>query len=57
VVELSKVVYSGKAGESQAYFHKIGCDCPPGFNIADYLIDLTSRRRSCPGRSANRSGG
>ncbi|GAA5976093.1 hypothetical protein JCM10908_005384 [Rhodotorula pacifica] len=36
-----KVVYSGKADQSQAYFQKIGCDCPPGFNIADYLIDLT----------------
>lgn len=36
-----KVVYSGRADESQAYFQKIGCDCPPGFNIADYLIDLT----------------
>lgn len=32
-----KVVYSGRAEESQAYFDKIGCACPPGFNIADYL--------------------
>lgn len=36
-----KVVFSGRADESQAYFQRVGCDCPPGFNIADYLIDLT----------------
>lgn len=43
-----KVVYSGKADESQTYFHKIGCDCPPGFNIADYLIDLTMQSEKSP---------
>ncbi|KAJ8295972.1 ABC transporter G family member [Rhodotorula toruloides] len=32
-----KVVYSGLAEASQAYLDKIGCACPPGFNIADYL--------------------
>ncbi|GAA5926365.1 hypothetical protein JCM1841_006993 [Sporobolomyces salmonicolor] len=36
-----RVVYSGKADTAQAYFEGIGCSCPPGFNIADYLIDLT----------------
>jgi hypothetical protein len=32
-----KVVYSGKAEGSQAYFESIGLPCPPGYNIADYL--------------------
>lgn len=37
-----RVVYSGKADESQAYFESIGCACPPGFNIADYLSASSS---------------
>ncbi|GAA5967082.1 hypothetical protein JCM11641_000435 [Rhodosporidiobolus odoratus] len=36
-----KVVYSGKADASQAYFEGIGSPCPAGYNIADYLIDVT----------------
>ncbi|GAA5829442.1 hypothetical protein JCM11251_005053 [Rhodosporidiobolus azoricus] len=36
-----KVVYSGKAESCQAYFAGIGSPCPPGYNIADYLIDVT----------------
>ncbi|GAA5925630.1 hypothetical protein JCM3775_001459 [Rhodotorula graminis] len=39
-----RVVYSGKADESQSYFESIGCACPPGFNIADYLIDITAQK-------------
>jgi ABC-type multidrug transport system ATPase subunit len=36
-----KAVYSGSFSQCQAYFQQIGYDCPPGFNIADYLVDLT----------------
>lgn len=36
-----QVVYSGPFPKCQSYFEKIGYPCPPGFNIADYLIDLT----------------
>ncbi|KOS23426.1 putative ATP-dependent permease [Escovopsis weberi] len=36
-----KVVYSGAFGQCQSYFDEIGYECPPGFNIADYLVDLT----------------
>lgn len=36
-----KVVYSGDFSECQHYFDRIGYSCPPGFNIADYLVDLT----------------
>ncbi|KAF7981305.1 hypothetical protein HWV62_34233 [Athelia sp. TMB] len=36
-----KLVYSGALSECQEYFDGIGKPCPPGFNIADYLIDLT----------------
>lgn len=34
-------VYSGPFSSCQSYFDSIGYSCPPGFNIADYLVDLT----------------
>ncbi|KZP00597.1 hypothetical protein CALVIDRAFT_533600 [Calocera viscosa TUFC12733] len=36
-----RMVYSGELAKCQDYFERIGSPCPPGFNIADYLIDLT----------------
>lgn len=36
-----RVVYSGPFSACQQYFDKIGYSCPAGFNIADYLVDLT----------------
>lgn len=36
-----RAVYSGPFNKCQAYFDSIGYTCPPGFNIADYMIDLT----------------
>ncbi len=36
-----RMVYSGPFHRCQSYFDSIGYSCPPGFNIADYLIDLT----------------
>jgi ABC-type multidrug transport system ATPase subunit/ABC-type multidrug transport system permease subunit len=36
-----KTVYSGEFSQCQHYFDNIGYACPPGFNIADYLVDLT----------------
>ncbi|KAI9251063.1 hypothetical protein BY458DRAFT_524198 [Sporodiniella umbellata] len=36
-----RTVYSGPESGVQAYFKRIGYDCPAGFNIADYMIDLT----------------
>ncbi|KAI1338403.1 hypothetical protein F5Y15DRAFT_128100 [Xylariaceae sp. FL0016] len=36
-----KTVYSGPFLQCQEYFDQIGYSCPPGFNIADYLVDLT----------------
>jgi ATP-binding cassette subfamily G (WHITE) protein 2 len=36
-----KTVYSGEFALCQNYFDSIGYACPPGFNIADYLVDLT----------------
>ncbi|KAK3335972.1 hypothetical protein B0T19DRAFT_24699 [Cercophora scortea] len=36
-----KTVYSGPLHQCQGYFDHIGYSCPPGFNIADYLVDLT----------------
>ncbi|KAF7551327.1 hypothetical protein G7Z17_g5087 [Cylindrodendrum hubeiense] len=36
-----RTVYSGPFNQCQSYFDQIGYECPPGFNIADYLVDLT----------------
>lgn len=36
-----RVIYSGPQTDVQNYFEQIGYACPPGFNIADYMIDLT----------------
>jgi len=36
-----KMVYSGELSRCQSYFETIGFPCPAGFNIADYLVDLT----------------
>ncbi|RCI11894.1 hypothetical protein L249_4200 [Ophiocordyceps polyrhachis-furcata BCC 54312] len=36
-----KTVYSGPFTRCQSYFDGTGYECPPGFNIADYLVDLT----------------
>ncbi|SNX83178.1 related to ABC transporter protein [Melanopsichium pennsylvanicum] len=39
-----RVVYSGEFSKCADYFDQIGHPCPQGFNIADFLIDLTARR-------------
>ena len=36
-----RTVYSGPFSSCQPFFDSIGYTCPPGFNIADYLVDLT----------------
>jgi ABC-type multidrug transport system ATPase subunit len=36
-----QLVYSGATSRAQQHFEKIGHVCPPGYNIADYLIDVT----------------
>jgi ABC-type multidrug transport system ATPase subunit/ABC-type multidrug transport system permease subunit len=36
-----QTVYSGPFSQCQEFFDHIGYSCPPGFNIADYLVDLT----------------
>ncbi|EYE99659.1 putative ATP-dependent permease ADP1 [Aspergillus ruber CBS 135680] len=51
-----RTVYSGPFSSCQQYFDDSGYSCPPGFNIADYLVDLTmhasvSRTRSDEGQS------
>jgi hypothetical protein len=43
VLARGRVVYSGAFAKCHAYLEQIGHPCPPGFNIADYLIDLTSQ--------------
>ncbi|KAG8905256.1 hypothetical protein FRB99_000371 [Tulasnella sp. 403] len=46
-----RVVYSGEYSKCQAYFESIGHPCPAGFNIADYLIDLTMQDEEFGARS------
>ncbi|KAL1975489.1 hypothetical protein VTN31DRAFT_3881 [Thermomyces dupontii] len=36
-----RTVYSGPFSTCQTYFDRVGYPCPPGFNIADFLVDLT----------------
>lgn len=36
-----RTVYSGLFSSCQEYFDEVGYSCPAGFNIADYLVDLT----------------
>ena len=36
-----QMVYSGVSARATEHFGKLGYECPPGYNIADYLIDLT----------------
>lgn len=36
-----RTVYSGPFADCQSHFDSIGYSCPAGFNIADYLVDLT----------------
>ncbi|KAJ6544972.1 hypothetical protein DFH09DRAFT_1040442 [Mycena vulgaris] len=47
-----KLVYSGEFSKCQAYFAGIGQTCPPGFNIADFLIDMTMHA-TLDGRSSS----
>jgi ABC-type multidrug transport system ATPase subunit len=50
-----KLVYSGEFSKCQDYFASIGQPCPPGFNIADFLIDLTMQASAVPRTSGTPS--
>lgn len=43
-----KLVYSGPQVEAPQFFSELGFSCPKGFNVADFLVDLTMKaaRRS-----------
>ncbi|KAH8092680.1 hypothetical protein BXZ70DRAFT_453314 [Cristinia sonorae] len=43
-----KLIYSGEAARCHDYLIKIGRPCPPGFNLADFLIDMTMQAASEP---------
>ena len=43
-----RTVYSGPFSSCQDYFDRNGYPCPPGFNIADYLVDLTMHAETAP---------
>ncbi|KAL7749394.1 FAD-dependent urate hydroxylase [Sorochytrium milnesiophthora] len=47
-----KMVYSGDAQTAVTHFSSLGFECPVGFNIADYLLDLSVYvDQSSPSRS------
>ncbi|KAG9034933.1 hypothetical protein FRB95_012349 [Tulasnella sp. JGI-2019a] len=50
VLAQGKTVYSGEYAKCNEYFDSIGYPCPPGFNIADYLIDLTMQTEESAGK-------
>ncbi|KAJ3188914.1 ATP-binding cassette sub- G member 2 [Gaertneriomyces sp. JEL0708] len=41
VLGRGKCVYSGGAAECRRWFEEIGVKCPSGFNVADWVVDLT----------------
>ncbi|KAJ9115056.1 hypothetical protein QFC22_005384 [Naganishia vaughanmartiniae] len=38
-----RMVYSGDFKQCSDHFSSLGYPCPPGYNIADYLIDVTTK--------------
>ncbi|KAF9113682.1 hypothetical protein BGX27_001045 [Mortierella sp. AM989] len=48
-----QLVFSGQTRNLNAHFKSLGHPCPEGYNIADYMIDLTM----FTGKSNSRSGG
>ena len=52
-----RAVYSGPYASCQNYFDNIGYACPPGFNIADYLVDLTMHADSVHNIPEDNEGG
>ncbi|KAL8653784.1 MAG: hypothetical protein Q9210_001888 [Variospora velana] len=49
-----RTVYSGPFTSCQRYFDRIGYPCPSGFNIADYLVDLTMHVGNTPAPAEER---
>ncbi|EKC98104.1 ATP-dependent permease [Trichosporon asahii var. asahii CBS 8904] len=41
ILAKGQLVFSGKQSNAQAHFESNGYPCPPGYNIADYVIDVT----------------
>lgn len=52
-----KLVYSGAYLECQQFFSEVGYQIPQGFNVADFLIDLTMEVSGDSRGSAESSGG
>lgn len=38
------IIYTGELAECTKYFSSVGFNCPLGYNIADYLIDITNAK-------------
>lgn len=48
-----RLIYSGPFEACHEYFAQIGHPCPAGYNIADFLIDLTMKYRSNHPKNVN----
>jgi len=56
VLAKGQLVYSGEASKAQAHFEAAGYPCPPGYNIADYVIDVTVEAAGESRKSTSASG-
>ncbi|KAJ9079548.1 FAD-dependent urate hydroxylase [Entomophthora muscae] len=48
-------VFTGPASEASSHFASLGHPCPPGYNTADFLIDLAQEPSSSIDRTSNRT--
>ena len=44
LLESGKLVYNGPLSCSERYFHSLGHTCRPGVNLADFYLDLVSKK-------------
>lgn len=56
VLAKGQLVYAGETSKAQAHFEAAGYPCPPGYNIADYVIDVTVEAAGEHRKSANGNG-
>ncbi|KAG0330422.1 hypothetical protein BG000_011714 [Podila horticola] len=52
LLSLGKVVYFGKAKSAASYFEDLGHECPVGWNVADYFLDLITLNQESLSREA-----
>ena len=48
-----RIVYHGKPSSAQSYFERLGYTLPPGENIADWMLDISSGQLGIPLQALN----